>query len=142
MIVEVISTSGQDLALRNALIDAELPVDDIGDTGRSFFRIERDGELVGYAGYELYGTDALIRSIVVPLSERGKGLGRVVTEALLEQVHARGGRRAYLLTTSAADFFQHLGFTPIPRSEAPQAILGTRQASSICTSAAMLSREI
>jgi amino-acid N-acetyltransferase len=48
----------------------------------------------------------------------------------------------YLLTTTAAGFFEHLGFRRADRASTPEAILGTRQASSICTSAALLKRSI
>lgn len=126
----------------DALAAAGLPTDDIGDAGRQFFRVERNGSLLGYGGFELYDEDALLRSIVVPENGRGKGHGRAVTQALFRQVAEVGGRRTFLLTAAAADFFKHLGFAQIDRIEAPTAILATRQASSICSSAALLSRDV
>lgn len=131
-----------DAGLRRALTDAKLPIDDLDDPGRWFFRFERNGRLLGYGGFELYGEDALLRSVVVPEESRGTGAGRTIAEGMLREIGNAGGKRAYLLTTSAASFFEHLGFVPVDRVDAPAAILRTRQASSICTSAALLSRAI
>ncbi|KKB77470.1 hypothetical protein VW35_15090 [Devosia soli] len=133
---------GEDERFRRALLDAHLPIDDLDDAGRSFFRIERDGQLLGFGGYELYGQDALLRSVAVPQESRGTGAGRAVVEVMLREIGNAGGKRVYLLTTSAAAFFEHLGFVRTDRLDAPAAILGTRQASSICSSAALLSRTI
>jgi N-acetylglutamate synthase-like GNAT family acetyltransferase len=131
-----------DEGLVASLLAANLPVDDIGEPGRSFFRVERDGRLLGYGGFELYGEDALLRSVVVPVANQGRGHGRAVTEALLREIDSAGGRRVYLLTTTAAALFEHLGFRRIEREAAPPAILATRQASTICTSADLLTKAI
>jgi arsenate reductase-like glutaredoxin family protein len=54
-----------------------------------------------------------------------------------------GARRAWLLTTSAAAFFQKAGFKVMPREQAPSAILATREAASLCpASSILLSRAI
>ena len=53
---------------------------------------------MGYGGYELYGEDVLLRSVVVLPAMRGKGLGRALTESLLARAGEAGARRAFLLT--------------------------------------------
>lgn len=131
-----------DESLAAALLDAGLPIDDIGDAGRSFFRIELDNQMLGYGGFELYGQDALLRSVVVPAASRGQGHGRAVVEAMLREIGRAGGRQVYLLTTTASAFFEHLGFVRTDRADAPASILATRQASSICSSADLLARAI
>lgn len=136
------SIPASDEGLVAALLAADLPIDDIGDLGRSFFRVEHDRQLLGYGGFELYGENALLRSVVVPAASRGQGHGRAVTEALLKEIYSARGRRVYLLTTTAAGFFEHLGFRRIGREMAPPAILATRQASTICTSADLLTKAI
>ena len=133
---------GIDDGLVASLLAANLPVDDIGDPGRSFFRVEDDGRVLGYGGFELYGEDALLRSIVVPAANRGQGHGRAITDAMLREIDNAGGRRVYLLTTSATVFFEHLGFRRIVRDAAPPAILATRQASTICARADLLTKAI
>jgi arsenate reductase/amino-acid N-acetyltransferase len=137
-----IPIAANDEGLVSALVAGGLPIADIGEAGRSFFRVERDGRILGYGGFELYGQDALLRSVVVPADSRGAGAGRIVSEAVLREIGKAGGKRAYLLTTSAAASFEHLGFVPTDRATVPSSILETRQASSICSSAALLSRAI
>ena len=140
MITETSPADAPDL--RAALEGAELPVEDLTDGGRTFFRCIDDGHVVGYAGYELYGEDALLRSVVVLPEDRGRGYGRKVTEAVLDRAHGAGARDAYLLTTTAEAFFEHAGFRTIERAEAPASILATKQAATICATAAMLTRRI
>lgn len=128
--------------LHAALLEAHLPTEDLLDDGRTFFRFESNGHAVGFGGFELYGEDALLRSVVVLPGARGRGLGRGVTEGVLDRAYEAGARRAFLLTTSAEDFFGHLGFAAVDRTEAPATILGTKQATTICSSAALLARPL
>jgi len=128
--------------LAAALAGAGLPTEDLEGGGRSFFAFEDNGRPVGFGGFELYGEDALLRSIVVLHEARGKGYGRAVTEAVLARAHQAGARTAYLLTTTAQAFFEHDGFKRIERAAAPASILATTQATTICATAALLARPI
>ena len=143
-VTEVVRTevSADDGELRATLTDAHLPIDDLDHSAGRFFRFERNHVLVGFGGFEPYGADALLRSIVVVPDARGTGAGRAIASALEEEMRATGVRRAYLLTNTAEAFFRHLGFGEIARSDAPAAILNTPQATTICTSAAMMRREL
>lgn len=80
--------------------------------------VARDGdEVVGCAALELYGGDALLRSVVVAAERRGRGLGERLTEAALALARARGAHRIYLLTETAEGFFPRFGFRRIAREE-------------------------
>lgn len=127
---------GTDREFRAALVDADLPVDDLEEQGRSFFSLSRGGTRVAFGGYELHGEDALLRSIVVLQGHRGQGVGETATEILLERARLDGARRAYLLTTDAAPFFEEFGFHKVDRAAVPQSILATRQASALCPQSA------
>lgn len=129
---------GSDREFRAALVDADLPVDDLEEPGRSFFSLSRGGTRVAFGGYELHGEDALLRSIVVLQGHRGQGVGETATEILLERARLDGARRAYLLTTSATPFFEEFGFHRIDRAVVPQTILATRQASALCPQTAIV----
>lgn len=122
----------------DALDVEHLPTDDLTENGRLFFRFNRDGAVAGFGGLELHGRSALLRSIVVLPQARGQGLGRLIVDGLLEHAAAHGAMDAYLLTTSAADFFEAIGFKRTQRDIAPPEILATRQAASLCPSTAML----
>lgn len=124
--------------LADALLGAALPVDDLQRPGRRFFRFASAGTVVGYGGFELYGHDALLRSIVVLPEARGRGMGAAIVERLVAEVAAAGATRAYLITTTATAFFERHGFRAIDRSAAPPAILATAQAAEICSTTAPL----
>ena len=113
MLIDVTAIDGSDAALVSALAAADLPTADLEDPGRQFFRVEQDGELIGYGGLEVCGPDALLRSVAVPEPLRGRGLGRQVVDAMLREAQRQGVTHAYLFTTSAVGFFEHLGFATI-----------------------------
>lgn len=138
--LRTISSDAPELAA--ALELAHLPTEDLADDGRIFFALDEDGQPVGYGGYELYGEEALLRSVVVVPEQRGKGYGRAVTDAVLAKAAQAGARRAFLLTTTAEDFFAHEGFAPMERHNAPRAILATKQATTICSTATLLARRL
>ena len=102
--------------LAAALKDAHLPTEDLADGGRTFFGLDEGGQPVGYAGYELYGEEALLRSVVVLPEQRGKGYGRAITDAVLAEAAKAGARRAFLLTTTAEAFFARRSRWPATRS--------------------------
>lgn len=140
MMLTATPVPADDTGLRDALILAGLPTDDLTEPGRTFFRFDRYGDAIGFGGFELYGPDALLRSVVVAPEQRGMGLGADVSERLIALARDGGAQRVYLLTTSAAGFFTRLGFTELDRSDAPASILSTRQATTICSTATMLAR--
>jgi arsenate reductase len=133
-----------DAAFVVALGAADLPTDDLPDPGQRFFAYTTlGGHLVGYGGYELLGRDALIRSIVVDPAWRGRLVGRSLVLLLLRRAFDQGARHAWLLTTSAARYFEKLGFEHAQRADAPAIVMATRQAAFVCpSSAALLTRRI
>lgn len=136
--------AADDSEFRAALAAAGLPTDDLAATGATFFAYETlDGRRVGHGGFERYGEEALIRSLVVDPAVRGSGIGRAIVPLLLFRAHRAGARRASLLTATAERFFAPLGFSPIERRAAPPAILATREAAALCpASATMMTRSL
>lgn len=131
--------AGSDPALGQALHSAGLPTDDLEVPGRTFFAYRTlGGALLGFGGYERIGDEALIRSVVVLEPARGRGVGRNLLSLLLRRAFDEGARQAWLLTTSAAPFFQKAGFKEVARKEAPTEILATRQASNLCPANSVL----
>ena len=137
-------TSGDDPEMRAALGDAQLPADDLCEPGRRFFRYRTlDGRTVGFGCFELYGSDTLLRSIVVPPEARSARVGRNLVPLLMRRAFDAGARRAFVLTTTAKEFLERLGFERILRESAPATILATRQAAGLCPSTApMLERRL
>jgi arsenate reductase len=130
---------GSDPALAEALQAAGLAVDDLLEPGRSFFGFATlSGERVGYGGFERSGPDVLVRSFVVLPRARHRGMGGSMLALLLRRAFDEAGREAWLLTTTAAPFFERAGFKRTERAAAPAAILAARQAASLCPSSAVL----
>ena len=136
--------AGNDAGLVAALQAEGLPTDDLDEPGRRFYAYRTlTGEIVGYAGRELYGEAALLRSLVVLSPGRGKGAGKAIVARLARRAFDEGGRTAWLMTTSAAGYFEAMGFKRVERTAVPEAVLGTRQAKDLCPSlAVILSRPI
>ena len=134
--------TASDAGLHAALREAALPTDDLDVSDGRYFRFDKNDVLVGFGGFEPYGPDALLRSVVVVPQLRGTGIGRAIAGALLSEMRLAGIRDAYLLTTTAEGFFKRLGFAEIERKHAPARILATPQAATICSSAPLLSKRL
>jgi arsenate reductase (glutaredoxin) len=130
--------------LASALHAESLPTDDLMDAGRRFFAYESlSGARVGYGGFECYGQEALIRSVVTLPHARRQGVGGSLLALLMRRAFDGGARRAWVLTTNAAAYFERKGFKAVDRSQAPQEILVTRQVAALCpASATLLSRAV
>jgi phosphinothricin acetyltransferase len=103
------------------------------------FRVARDGAaLVAVAGCEMRGDAVLLRSFAVAPSHRASGLGARLLERLEADARASGARAAYLLTTTAEDFFRRHGFHRIPREDAPEALLPSAEFQGACPASAVL----
>ena len=110
-----------------------LPISDITDEhSEHFFFVGSDGSPTGLFGLELYGTDALLRSLVVGENARGNGLGSILVEHAEQYAATNRVRSIYLLTTTAEMFFKRLGYEPTDRSLAPPSIKETREFTSLC----------
>ena len=117
-----------------ALLQAqELPVTDITDEHlEHFFFVGSDGSPTGLVGLEIYGADALLRSLVVGEHARSRGLGSSLVEHAEQYASSKSVRSIYLLTTTAEAFFNRLGYERIDRSQAPPSIERTREFASLC----------
>lgn len=126
------------------LADCGLPVADISaDRTQQFFGVRAESGLVAVIGLEVFGAVALLRSLAVSPTHRGRGLAQQLF-AFAEQLSAsRGVGTLFLLTTTAPAFFGKLGFAPASRSAAPPAIQATPQFSGLCpASSAFLSKSV
>ena len=103
-------------AIRSLLDKASLPTESVGTGRTEFFVALRGGSPAAVAGLEIYGADALLRSVVVAADARGTGLGVALVEFMETIAADRGVRRLVLLTNTARDFFLHRGYRIIDRA--------------------------
>jgi amino-acid N-acetyltransferase len=64
----------------------------------------------------------LLRSVAVEPSVRRSGLGEALVGGIVAQARELGLRELYLLTTTAPEFFERLGFSHVIRSDVPAAV--------------------
>ena len=118
------------VALLNA---AALPSSDLTDAHMEhFFYCGSADAPTALVGLELRGPSALLRSLVVRPDCRSTGIGKTLVEYAESQARARGVRAMYLLTTTAAPFFERRGYRLAARETAPAEIRSTREFSDIC----------
>lgn len=63
----------------------------------------------GVVGLEVYGKVALLRSLAVSATSRGNGYGKDLVARAERYAQSLGVTEIYLLTTTAATFFEQLG---------------------------------
>jgi amino-acid N-acetyltransferase len=129
--------SEQDAASIRALLEgAGLPTDDLL-TSKPQFIVACEGKAIVAAGaLQLFGTCALLRSVVVASGLRGTGLGRIVVEDLERVARAAHITQLVLLTETAKEFFAHQGYRVLARREVPQDVQESEEFRSLCPTSA------
>src|SRR3972149_3340150 len=127
----------EEARIRELLVASGLPDEDVGSHLPHFILATSGALLVGCIGLELAGDSGLLRSLAVSPDFRSKGLGEELCRRIEEYARGHGYRMLYLLTISAAPYFQRRGYEPIDRSLAPQGIRRTEQFRSLCPSSAV-----
>lgn len=90
---------------------------------RDFFICEnKDKQPVGCVSLHVFWKDlAEIRSLAVLEDYQGKGCGRMLVQACLDEADVLKIGRVFALTYQV-DFFKRMGFTNIPKESLPQKI--------------------
>ena len=97
---------------------------DIYETIRDFYVYAEDDKILAVGALEICWEDlAEVRSLAVAPGQQGKGIGRKIVEACLDEARELGLKRVFALTYQP-DFFKRLGFADIEKSELPQKIWG------------------
>ncbi|HEU4327163.1 MAG TPA: arsenic resistance N-acetyltransferase ArsN2 [Roseiflexaceae bacterium] len=128
---------GDTAAIARLLGQSGLPLAGLDEQLATALVARRAGELAGCVALELYGDQALLRSLAVAPELRGQGLGQRLTEAALAEARGRGVRNAFLLTETAPDFFQRFGFRPVARADLPQALHASAELRGACPESAL-----
>lgn len=119
-------------AVCELLQDWSLPTQDLKPEHLAEFLVLADAEVLGCVGIELLETAGLLRSLALRDQARGNGWGGKLVAALEQHAAARGVTDLYLLTTTAAAFFESQGYMHIERASVPALVLATTEFSSLC----------
>jgi amino-acid N-acetyltransferase len=110
-----------------------LPASDLTDLHmKRFFYTGTPNAPIGMVGLEVYGTVALLRSLVVSGDARSAGIGTALVAHAEEHASSHAVQSLYLLTTTAEAFFARRGYHRVDRAVAPAAIRSTREFTGLC----------
>lgn len=114
-----------------------LPYQDANAENIEFYMAFSDADFVGIVGLEKFVDLALLRSMVVFDKFRNKGYGLKIINQILQESTAKGIKELFILTTTAKDFFERLGFGVIERKDVPDSIKATTEFTSFCPASAI-----
>lgn len=129
--------AADEAVVRRLLQQADLPHEDFAAHLRHFLVARHDGAVVGAVGFELRGSDALLRSLVVAPGWRGDGLGGALLRRIQDEAQRQGVRQFYLLTTTAEKFFSRHWFQKIARERVPAAVAASPEFQGLCPASAV-----
>ncbi|WP_313982465.1 arsenic resistance N-acetyltransferase ArsN2 [Xanthocytophaga flavus] len=120
------------------LTDAHLPISDLPSGLPHFFKAisDKDGQIAGMVGLELYGPYALLRSLVVDSSFTNKKIGYQLVQHAQKYASGQGVKGLYLITNTAEGYFERLGYNRVERNAVPKEIQETQQFQGVCPSSA------
>jgi amino-acid N-acetyltransferase len=124
----------------NLLKQTHLPTEDITDAA-TLFALYDAAALIGTVGLEYSGENGLLRSLSTSPNQRGKGGGKLLVQFIENLARERGIQTLYLLTTTAADFFEKRNYVRISRDEVPAFIRQSSEFSSLCPSSATIMKK-
>jgi len=113
-----------------------LPLDGAWQHLGAFVVAEEAGAVVGTAAVEVYGDIGLLRSFAVARECRGVGLGKQLFRRVADDSRRRGLHRLFLLTTSAAPYFERFDFVQRARDTAPPPLQASAEFRGACPASA------
>jgi len=141
--VSVDRASPHDLAAIEALLAAnQLPTAGLRDSIGTALVARIGNRTIGSVALEVYPSGVLLRSVAVDSAWRGRGIGHQLTRAGLDLARSLGAGAAYLLTTTAGDFFPRFGFAPVERAAVPDDVQQSIEFKSACPSSALVMRAV
>lgn len=121
--------------VKHLLAESQLPTSDLSPRHlEHFFGCGSVEAPKGVVGLEIYDKVALLRSLAVSADSRGNGCGKALVAQAERYARSQGVTAIYLLTTTAAEFFERLGYKRVDRESAPDAIRQTEEFSALCPS--------
>lgn len=98
------------------------PMADIYENLQTFKVVELDGRVVGCCALQVIWSDlAEIKSLAVDKNNEGKGVGRALVQAAVQQARQLGIRKVFAFTLEPA-FFINMGFKEIDSKLLPMKV--------------------
>lgn len=106
-------------AIEALLLANKLPTEGAQAHLPTYLLATSNGEVVGCAGAEIYGSVALLRSVAIAPGLQKQGIGRQLVERLLLEARSRDIAALYLLTVTAPEYFAQYGFKRMKIEDVP-----------------------
>ncbi len=128
-------------SIKGLLQQNNLPVADL-EEGKQTFWIVMDGEnIASVIGLEQYGSYGLLRSMATDKNHRDKGMAALLIETLIAGARHNTIKEVYLLTETAATYFEKKGFEKVNRDEVPEEIKQSKEFSHVCPATATVMKK-
>ena len=121
----------------------ELPTDGVVEivdhflVWKSTLGEEMEPTIRGCIGLEVYGNNALLRSLAVhPIYQR-QGIGTKLTHSVIQYARKLGINTLFLLTETAQGFFERHEFSVTSREEVPESVQQSVEFRYVCPSSAV-----
>ena len=132
LVTQEIKTTEAFESFKKLIASADLPTEDLDFKKQFLIGYYEEDALMATGGLEVFGTDAILRSLTVRMGSRNKSLGSGIVDDLLAKATEKGVDTIYLLTETAKEFFRKKGFEEISREDAPESVQASSEFSFIC----------
>ena len=123
-------------AVETLLLTNKLPTEGASEHLPTYVLAISNGEVVGSAGAEVYGSVALLRSVAIAPGLQKQGIGRLLVERMIQEARARGIASLHLLTVTASEYFAQYGFKRGNIGDAPAALKTSAEFQGACPACA------
>jgi amino-acid N-acetyltransferase len=130
------ATSADLPAIASLLEESGLPTADLAASNPRFVVAHLGTEIVGAGALQVFGANALLRSLAVSPALRSEGLGTSILHRLEEWARANHIAQLALLTQTAERFFHRHGYHVVERSVLPAAFHASAEFQSLCPASA------
>ena len=119
-------------SITNLLTSNDLPVADLIESNVNLFIGSINNTIVSSVGLEKYNSIALFRSLAVDRVFRNQSIGTALINRIFDYCISEKIEELYLLTTTAAGYFEKHGFEKVTRDSVPLQIKQTQEYTDIC----------
>jgi len=123
-------------AVESLLLANKLPTEGAREHLSTYLLAESNGEIVGSAGTEVYGSVALLRSVAIAAGLQKQGIGRLLVERVVQEARSSGIASLHLLTVTAPEYFAQYGFKRGKIEGAPAALKASAEFQGACPACA------
>lgn len=133
---KIVSNETEFGSFREAVKNAGLPHQDLNYQSQVLISYYQNDEMIGTGGLEVLDRFGLLRSVSVSPDHRSQNIGKQITSDILKNAQNSNLEGIYLLTETAKDYFQKLGFKEVSRDQVPEEIKSTTEFAAVCPASA------